>query len=78
MYKDAISITLNQNNLKFIDSLAKKGYKSKSALIDQIIDAYRKFKLKNDLISGFKSQTNEEVKESMLGFDDYLETIDKE
>ncbi len=75
--KNAISMTLKQNNLKFVEQVAKQEKKSKSEIVDNILNAYRKYKLKKDIIEGFKSQTKEEVIDVMSDFDDYLSIIDQ-
>lgn len=75
--KNAISMTLKQNNLKFIEKVAKQEKKSKSEIVDSIVNAYRKYKLKKDIIAGFKSQTKEDVMDAMSDFDDYLDIIDR-
>ncbi len=75
--KNAISMTLKQNNLKFVEQVAKQEKKSKSEIVDNILNAYRKYKLKKDIIEGFKSQTKEDVIDVMSDFDDYLSIIDQ-
>lgn len=75
--KNAISMTLKQHNLKFIEKVAKQEKKSKSEIVDSIVNAYRKYKLKKDIIAGFKSQTKEDVMDAMSDFDDYLDIIDR-
>ena len=75
--KTAISLTLNQNNLQFVEKIAKKEKKSKSEIIDYALKIYRKFKLRNDIIVGFKNQTQEDVLDAMSDFGDYLKVIEK-
>ena len=75
--KTAISITINQSNDLFLKSLTENIKTSKSEIINNIIDQYRKFRLKKELIQGFKSHTAEDVQDAMVDFDDYLENIDK-
>ena len=75
--KSAVSVTLNQNNLQFIEKIAKKEKKSKSEIIDYALGIYRKFRLKNDIITGFKSQTKEDTADAMSDFSDYLKLVTK-
>lgn len=75
--KNAISMTLKQNNLKFIEQIAKQEKKSKSEIVDNILNAYRKYKLKKAIITGFKSQTKEDVLDVMSDFEDYLSIVDR-
>lgn len=75
--KTAVSVTLNQINLQFVEKTAKKEKKSKSEIVDYALEMYRKFRLRNDIIAGFKSQTKEDVSDAMSDFRDYLSLSDK-
>ena len=75
--KTAVSVTLNQINLQFVENTAKKEKKSKSEIVDYALEMYRKFRLRNDIIAGFKSQTKEDVSDAMSDFRDYLNLSDK-
>ncbi len=73
--KSAVSVTLRQNNLQFIDKISKQKKKSKSEIVDCILDMYRKFMLKKDIMAGFKEQTKEDAAEAMSDFGDYLKIV---
>lgn len=75
--KNAISMTINQNNLRFIEKIAVQKKQSKSEIVDNILNVYRKHKLKNDIMEGFKSQTKEDFSNAMSDFEDYLDIIER-
>jgi len=75
--KQATSMTLNKANLEFINDIAKKEKKTKSEIVDRVLDAYRKYKLKNNISAGFKEQTKEDINETMSDFGDYLKMVDR-
>ena len=75
--KTAVSITLDQINLQFVAKIAKEEKKSKSDIVDYALKAYRKFRLKNDIIAGFKKQTKKDVSDAMSDFGDYLNLVEK-
>ena len=75
--KIAVSITLNQDNLQFVEKIAKKEKKSKSEIIDYALETYKKFRLKSDIIAGFKNQTEEDTADAMSDFSDYLKLVTK-
>ena len=75
--KNAVSVTLNQNNLQFVEKIAKQEKKSKSEIVDRVLSMYRKFKLKKDVIAGFKSQTKADVQDAMSDFNNYLSIIER-
>ena len=75
--KTAVSVTLDQLNLQFVEKIAKKEKKSKSEIIDYALEVYRKFSLRNDIIAGFKNQTEEDVSDAMSDFKDYLKLVEK-
>jgi len=74
--KNAVSVTLDQNNLQFVEKIAKQEKKSKSEIVDYILSVYRKFRLKKEVIAGFKSQTKTDVKDAMSDFNDYLNIVE--
>ena len=75
--KKAVSVTLNQTNIQFVENIAKKEKKSKSEIVDSALEIYRKFRLRNNIIAGFKNQTDEDVSDVMSDFSDYLNLADK-
>ncbi len=75
--KTATSVTIEQDTLQFIDKIAKKQSRTKSDIIDSVLNQYRKFLLKKELIEGAMSQTKEDVNEVMSDFGDYLTMLDK-
>lgn len=75
--KNAISMTIKQNNLKFIEKISKQSKKSKSEIVDNILNTYRKYKLKKEIEEGFKNQTKEDLMDAMSDFQDYLNIIEQ-
>lgn len=75
--KTAVSLTLNKSNLKFVEEKSANEKKSKSEIVDSILSDYQRYCLKKEIIAGFKAQTSKDTKEAMLGFEDYLELIEK-
>ena len=75
--KTAISITLEDYNLFFLDQLASHNTRPKSEIINSIINQYRKFNLKKNISAGFKAQIKEDMIDTMSDFDDYLKLVDK-
>ncbi|MFC1613461.1 hypothetical protein ACFL23_03970 [Patescibacteria group bacterium] len=75
--KNAISMTIRQTNLKFVEKIAKQKKISRSEMVDNLLNIYRKYKLKKDIVAGFKSQTKEDAIDSMSDFGDYLDIIDR-
>ncbi|MCG2701138.1 hypothetical protein L6267_03170 [Candidatus Parcubacteria bacterium] len=73
--KTAVSVTLNQANIQFVEKIAKKEKKSRSEIIDYALEVYRKFRLRNDVIAGFKDQTEEDVLDAMSDFRDYFNLV---
>ena len=74
--KQGISLTINKTNLQFINDYAKKQKMTRSEIVDQVIEMYRKYKLKSSIIAGFKSQSKEDLNEITSDFSDYLKIID--
>jgi len=74
--KQGISLTINKTNLRFINDYAKKQKMTKSEIVDQLIEMYRKHKLKSGIIAGFKNQNKKELTEAMSDFSDYLKITD--
>jgi len=72
------SLILTDSNARFVDLEAKNKAMTKTRIINHAIDLYRKYKLKKDMIEGFKSQTAEDVAEAMSDFEDYLRIVDSE
>ena len=72
------SLVLTESNAQFVMSEARRNAMTKTRIINQALDMYRKYKLRKDLIEGFSSQTKEDVAEAMENFDDYLRIVDSE
>ena len=70
------SIILNANNQAFVTQQSKQNAITKTKIINQALDLYRKYTLKKDLVKGFSQQTNEDVTEAMSDFEDYLKIIE--
>ena len=75
--KTAVSLTLNKHNLQFIEKVAKEEKKSKSEVIDYALKTYRKFRLRSDIIAGFKKQTENDTLDAMSDFEGYLKLVEK-
>lgn len=72
------SLVLTEPNAQFVMSEVRRRSMTKTHIINQALDMYRKYKLRKDLIEGFSSQTKEDVAEAMENFDDYLRIVDSE
>ena len=75
--KKAISLTINKANWQFIEGISQKEKRTKSEIIDYVLDLYRKYQLKSQIQRGFKSQTKEDTTEAMSDFSDYLAIIER-
>ncbi len=73
--KKSISLTITDTNVDFVNNLSDDLNRNRSEVIDDILSKYRKFKLKKDIENGFKSQSKQDIDESMSDFDDYLKII---
>lgn len=76
--KTALSVTIQNHNLGFLEKLVKEKSTTKSGMIDAMLDWWRKYYLKKDLIECFKNQTEEDVEEAMADLDEYLSNLDKD
>lgn len=72
------SLILSEPNAQFVSLEAKKTATTKTRIINQALDLYRKYQLKKDMVEYFKNQTDEDVAEAMENFDDYLRIVDSE
>lgn len=72
------SLILTEPNAQFVSSEARRNSLTKTHIINQALDLYRKYQLKKDLVEGFSSQTKEDVAEAMSDFEDYLRIVDSE
>ena len=75
--KTAMSITIAKHNLGFLEKIVKNNFTSKSEFIDSLINKYRKYYIKKEMIEGFQSQTKEDLEETMSDFGDYLGIIER-
>lgn len=66
------------SNQQFITSQSERGKVSKTSIINNALDLYRKFIIARDLKAGFSEQTDEDVEEAMVNFEDYLKIVDNE
>lgn len=71
-----LSITVNQNNVQFLQDFAKRQNKSRSEVVDFLLTEFRNFKLKKDIEAGFKNQNQTDLDDTMLGFGEYLSIIE--
>lgn len=72
------SLVLTEPNAQFVMAEAKRRSLTKTRIINQALDLYRKYRLKKDLVDYFKSQTAGDLAEAMENFDDYLRIVDSE
>jgi metal-responsive CopG/Arc/MetJ family transcriptional regulator len=72
-----LSITINKNNLQFLEEIAKRENKPRSEVINIILTEYQKYKLKKEIQAGFKKQNKTDFEDAILGFSDYLSLIDE-
>lgn len=70
------SIILNANNQAFVNQHTRQHSTTKTKVINQAIDFYRKHLIKKNLMECFSQQTDEDVAEAMSDFGDYLSIID--
>ncbi len=72
------SLILTPPNQQFVESEARRNDLTKTKVINEALELYRKYKLKKELVEGFSNQTDEDVAEAMENFDDYLAIVDGE
>lgn len=73
-----VSLNLTQPNAQFVETEVRNRQLTKTRIINQALDMYRKYQLRKDLIEGFSAQTDEDVAEAMSDFEDYLRIVDSE
>ncbi len=76
--KIPLSVRIRFVNAQFIKKLSEISKTPVSQIADEAINLYRKFKLKKELQEGFSSQTEEDRKEAMSDFNDYLSIVDRD
>lgn len=74
--KVPLSLRISAFNADFLKTRAEKMKKPLSQTADEAFECFRKYLLWTEIREGFKHQTNEDVKEAMEGFDDYLHIIE--
>ena len=72
------SFILNIKNHEFISRMVSHENITKTEVINHALDLYRKYMLKKELVEGFSRQTDEDVREAMSDFNDYLSIVDSE
>lgn len=72
------SLVLTEPNARFVQSEVRRGEITKTRIINQALDMYRKYRLKKEMVEYFENQTAEDVAEAMENFDDYLRIVDSE
>lgn len=75
--KVPLSIRVSVFHVDFLRERAEAENKPLSKTIDEAFDCYRKYLLWKEIREGFSKQTDEDVKEAMEGFDDYLHIIER-
>ena len=73
-----VSLILTTPNAQFVDTEVRNKHLTKTRVVNQALDLYRKYMLRKDLVEYFESQTDEDVAEAMENFDDYLRIVDAE
>lgn len=76
--KIPLSIRVSVFNVDFLRERAEAEKKPLSKKADEAFDWYRKYLLWKEIREGFLKQTDEDVKEAMEGFVDYLHIIEHE
>lgn len=76
--KVPLSIRVSAFNVDFLKERAETEKKPLSKTADEAFDCYRKYLLWKEIREGFSKQTDEDVKEAMEGFGDYLHIIERE
>lgn len=72
------SLVLTEPNARFVKAEAKNRAMTKTRIINQALDLYRKYQLKKEMVEYFENQTDADVAEAMENFDDYLRIVDSE
>jgi len=73
--KKALSVTLFADNFRFLSEESKKRKTTKTDVVNYALDMYRKYKLKQEIQEGFKSQSKEDLDLAMSDFDDYFNIV---
>ncbi|GEM_PF-5979479 len=76
--KIPLSVRIRFSNAQFIKELSATLKVPVSQLADEAINLYRKYRLKKELQEAFSSQTDEDAKEAMSDFNDYLTIVDRD
>lgn len=76
--KRPISARVNGLNVLFLEQLAERRHTTVSEQLEKAINWYRKFILWQDFQEGFSEQTQEDVRDAMSDFEDYLSMIQHE
>jgi hypothetical protein len=72
------SLILNRNNAEFVERQVRHSSVTKTEVINQALDLYRKYLLRKELREGFSSQTDEDAREAMSDITDYISIIERE
>lgn len=71
-----VSLILSTPNAQFVEMEVRNRHLTKTRIINQALDMYRKYMLQKDMVEYFENQTDEDVAEAMSDFDDYLRIVD--
>ncbi len=70
------SIILNNQNQQFLSYFIDINSTTKTNVINNALDLFRKYNLQKELIVGFSKKTNKDVSDAMSDFEDYLSIVD--
>lgn len=70
------SVILNRENQQFLSYFIDINSTTKTNVINNALDLFRKYNLQKELIEGFSKKTNKDVSNAMSDFEDYLSIVD--
>lgn len=69
------SVILNLHNQAFVSQQSQQKATTKTQIINEALDFYRKHLIKKNLMECFSEQNEEEVAEATSDFEDYLSLV---
>jgi len=73
--KKPVSVLLFWKNFSFLENETKNKKITKTQIINDSLDLYRKYKLKKEIQKGFQNQDKKDIDLAMSDFDDYCSII---
>ena len=77
--KQAVSFTLRQDIVKWLQSYARTLGSNKSQLVEKALESYKKNEIKKQLKASFQRMKNDEEMKSLaeMGLEDFLVQLDE-